>query len=241
MKPPFKILQHGHKKNAAKNTAVTAKHEAREGLRHRGRSVRAEATSGSFVFRQNEPNGQNLRNASLESPSFDSFFFIPSKLIVWKTDMASTNAPSSMKRILSGLSLLAALALPLHAQVTDTRRRSRGKVFPAHDAVTVGINRDKLEPAKYTALGLASSISRSHDAKCGCADRRAVLRCARPINIKVRAAHVRLGDTSLRTKWTFWRNDQLGRRRGDSLREDSVEGEGIGNNHMEAASSCRGR
>ena len=68
----------------------------------------------------------------------------------------------AMKRILSGLGLLAVLMLPLRAQVTDTPQTIEpGKFFLRMDAVTVGINRDKLEPAKYTAVGLASSTRMS--------------------------------------------------------------------------------
>src|SRR5450432_2955295 len=117
-----------------------------------------------------------------------------------------------MKRIMAGLSLFAVLALPLGAQVTETPQTIEpGKFFLRMDAVTVGINRDQLEPAKYTALGLASSIlsvgvTKSVDVQLG-----AQFFVRETYQYQgARSSRSGWGDTSFRTKWTFWRDDQLG-------------------------------
>jgi len=141
-----------------------------------------------------------------------------------------------MKRILSCLSLLAVLALPLRAQVTDTPATvAPGKFFLRMDAVTVGVNRDSAEPNRFTALGLASSIlsigmTENVDVQVG-----AQFFVRQTYQYRgARSSRSGWGDTSLRTKWRFWRDDAGGAAAAVipyvKLPSKTT---GIGNNHVE--------
>lgn len=141
-----------------------------------------------------------------------------------------------MKRILTGLGLLAVLALPLRAQVTDTPQTIEpGKFFLRMDAVTVGVNRDSTEANRYTALGLASSIlsigmTKNVDVQFGAQFFVRETYQYRGTN----STRSGWGDTSFRTKWTFWRSPQ-----GDAAAavipyvKIPSKVTGIGNNHIE--------
>ena len=151
-------------------------------------------------------------------------------------DVGSTESQGMMKRVLSGLVLFAAASMPLCAQVTEVPQAIEpGKFFLRMDAVTVGINRDKLEPAKYTALGLASSIlsigmTRDVDLQIG-----AQFFVRETYQYKgARSSRSGWGDTSVRTKWTFWRDDAAGEAVAiiPYIKVPS-KAEGIGNNHVE--------
>lgn len=141
-----------------------------------------------------------------------------------------------MKKILSGLSLLAFLTLPLRAQVTETPQTIEpGKFFLRMDAVTVGINRDKLEPAKYTAVGLASSIlsvgvARDLDVQVG-----AQFFVRESYQYRgARSTRSGWGDTSFRMKWEFWGDDKLGAAAAViPYVKIPSKVTGIGNNHFE--------
>lgn len=138
-----------------------------------------------------------------------------------------------MKKLLLAFALV---ALPLRAQVTETPQTiAPGKFFLRMDAVTVGISRDQLEPAKYTALGLASSIlsvgmTQNVDVQFG-----AQFFVRETYQYRgARNSRSGWGDTSFRTKWTFWR---------DAPTESAAavipfikipsKVTGIGNNHVE--------
>lgn len=124
----------------------------------------------------------------------------------------------------------------LRAQVTETPQTIQpGKFFLRMDAVTVGISRDKLEPAKYTALGLASSIlsvgmTQNVDVQIG-----AQFFVRETYQYRgARSTHSGWGDTSFRTKWAFWHDDQLGQSAAviPYVKLPSKTS-GIGNNHVE--------
>ena len=141
-----------------------------------------------------------------------------------------------MQRILVNLGLLAILAWPLRAQVTEVPQAIEpGNFFLRMDAVTVGINHDKLAPAQYTALGLASSIlsigmARDVDVQIG-----AQFFIRETYQYRgARNTRSGWGDTSFRTKWTFWRDDAAG----EALAvipyvKIPSRVSGIGNNHVE--------
>jgi hypothetical protein len=141
-----------------------------------------------------------------------------------------------MKRLMFHLGGLALLAGTLRAQVTEVPQTIEpGKFLLRMDAVTVGINRDKLEPAKYTALGLASSIlsigmTRDVDVQIGRSSFSAETYQYRGGS----STRSGWGDTAFRTKWTFWRNDAAG----EALAvipyvKIPSNVSGIGNNHVE--------
>lgn len=132
--------------------------------------------------------------------------------------------------------LAAIAAAPLCAQVTETPQTVEpGKFFLRMDAVTVGISRDKLEPAKYTALGLASSIlsvgvARDVDLQVGA---QFFVR----ENYELRGARDTRsgwGDTSIRAKWMFWNDSRLGASAAViPYVKIPSKATGIGNNHVE--------
>jgi hypothetical protein len=142
-----------------------------------------------------------------------------------------------MKRLLSALAWLAVVvSLPLHAQVTETPQTIEpGKFFLRMDAVTVGVNRDTTATNQYTALGLAASmlsigLTKSVDVQLG-----AQFFVRETYQYRgVRSTHSGWGDTSFRTKWTFWRDGQL-----DAAAavipyvKIPSKAMGIGNNHLE--------
>ncbi len=113
------------------------------------------------------------------------------------------------KRIFLAAALAAA---PLVAQVTETPvTMAPGKFLLRMDAVTVGVNRDRTEPNRYTALGLASSIlsigmTENVDVQVGA---QFFVRTTYQLR-GARNSRSGWGDTSLRTKWRFWRDDQAG-------------------------------
>jgi len=141
-----------------------------------------------------------------------------------------------MRKLLGVVAVLAIGGPLLRAQVTETPTTIEpGKFYLRMDAISVGINRDKLEPAKYTALGLASSIlsvgvARDVDVQFG-----AQFFVRETYQYRgVRSHRSGWGDTSFRTKWTFWR---------DAATEQAAavipfvkipsKTTGIGNNHVE--------
>ncbi len=132
--------------------------------------------------------------------------------------------------------LLALTASALHAQVTETPQTIEpGKFFLRMDAVSVGINRDTLEPAKYTALGLASSIlsvgvTRDVDVQFG-----AQFFVRETYQYQGdRSTRSGWGDTSVRAKWTFWR-DVPGEAAAAVIPFVKIPSRatGVGNNHFE--------
>ena len=140
------------------------------------------------------------------------------------------------KKLLWALLLFVAGVLPLGAQVTDTPQTIEpGKFFLRMDAVTVGLNRDTTATNQYTALGLAASMlsigmTKSVDVQLG-----AQFFVRETYQYRgVRSTHSGWGDTSFRTKWTFWRDDQL-----DAAAavipyvKIPSKATGIGNNHLE--------
>ena len=141
-----------------------------------------------------------------------------------------------MRSILPGLCLLAMLVLSLRAQVTETPQTIEpGKFFLRMDAVTVGVNRDTTEPNKFTALGLASSIlaigmTQNVDAQIG-----AQFFVRQTYQYRgARSSRSGWGDTSFRTKWTFWRDDQIGAAAAViPYVKIPSKATGIGNNHLE--------
>lgn len=140
------------------------------------------------------------------------------------------------KWLLGALALLSVGLASLRAQVTDTPQTIEpGKFFLRMDAVTVGVNRDSTEPNRYTALGLASSMlsigmTRNVDVQFGAQFFVRQTYQYRGTN----SSRSGWGDTSFRTKWTFWRSGQ-----GDAAAavipyvKIPSKATGIGNNHME--------
>jgi len=134
------------------------------------------------------------------------------------------------------LVLVAALTLPLRAQVTETPQTIEpGKFFLRMDAVTVAANRDTTEQNRFTAFGLGSSmlsigLTKSIDVQVG-----AQFFVRETYQYKgTNTTHSGWGDTSFRTKWTFWRDDELGEAAAvlPYVKIPSTA-TGVGNNHME--------
>lgn len=110
------------------------------------------------------------------------------------------------------LALLAAAAAPVAAQVTETPDTiAPGKFFMRMDAVSLSFNRDESGPNKFSALGLATTIlstglTRDVDVQVG-------LQFFLRETYEFRGASARrsgLGDVTVRTKWTYLRNEKLG-------------------------------
>ena len=108
--------------------------------------------------------------------------------------------------------LFAAVAACLTAQVTETPDTiAPGKFFMRMEAISVGINRDTTTPNTFTALGLATTvlstgITQNVDAQVG-------LQFFARQKYQFRGkntTHSGLGDVTLRSKWTFWRDAQQG-------------------------------
>ena len=108
--------------------------------------------------------------------------------------------------------LFATVAARLAGQVTETPDTiAPGKFFVRMDAISLAFNRDDSGPNKFSALGLATTIlstgiTKDVDAQIG-------LQFLLRQTYEFRGASARrsgLGDVTLRTKWTYWRNAQLG-------------------------------
>jgi hypothetical protein len=134
--------------------------------------------------------------------------------------------------------LLCALlgAVALRAQVTETPVTIEpGKFFLRMDAVTVGVNRDTAEPNRYTALGLAASIlsigmTENVDVQVGA---QFFVRSTFQ-NRGLRSSRSGWGNTSVRTKWRFWRDDKGGASAAMiPFVKIPSKVTGIGNNHVE--------
>ncbi len=100
----------------------------------------------------------------------------------------------------------------LRAQVTETPYTIRPGSFNARiDAITVGFNRDTTEKFKFTALGLASTLisaglTDTVDMQLG-----AQFFLRETYQYKgMRETKSGLGRVSVRSKWTFWQDPQLG-------------------------------
>ncbi len=140
------------------------------------------------------------------------------------------------KVFLGSLVFLAVVAGSLRAQVTDTPYTIEpGKFFLRMDAFTVGVNRDSTEPNKFTALGLASSMlsigmTKSVDVQLGAQFFVRETYQYRGTN----TTRSGWGDTSFRTKWTFWR-DAAGDTAAAVIPYVKIPSKttGIGNNHLE--------
>ncbi|MCX6956435.1 MAG: transporter [Verrucomicrobia bacterium] len=133
------------------------------------------------------------------------------------------------------LALLTAAA-PLAAQVTETPDTiAPGKFFVRMDAISVGVNRDTSEPNKFTALGLATTIvstgiTRDVDAQVGLQ-----FFARQTYQYKgTRTTHSGLGDVTLRSKWTYLRNEKIGAAAAviPFIKLPTSTG-GVGNDHVE--------
>lgn len=134
------------------------------------------------------------------------------------------------------LSLLTVAVAPLAAQVTETPDTiAPGKFFMRMDAVSLDFNRDDSGPNKFSALGLATTIlstgiTRDVDVQVG-------LQFFLRQTYEFRGASTRrsgLGDVTLRTKWTYLRNEKLGAAAAviPFIKVPTSTG-GVGNDHME--------
>src|SRR6185436_13847546 len=101
---------------------------------------------------------------------------------------------------------------PLTAQVTETPDTiAPGKFLVEMDAITLGFNRDKTEPNTFNALGVATTIlstglTQNVDLQVG-------LQFFTRQTYQFRGTRTSrsgLGDVTLRSKWTYWRNDKYG-------------------------------
>ena len=139
-------------------------------------------------------------------------------------------------KIVHLLALLTAAAAPLAAQVTETPDTiAPGKFFLRMDAISLGFNRDRTEPNRFTALGLATSIlstgiTRDVDAQVGM---QFFLRQTYQYR-GARSTHSGLGDVTLRAKWTYLRNEQIGAAAAviPFIKVPTSTG-GVGNDHVE--------
>jgi hypothetical protein len=115
-------------------------------------------------------------------------------------------------RALLWFGMAAGAVLPLSAQVTEIAETIQpGKFLLEMDAISLGFDRDRSTDNKFDALGLARTVvsaglTRDVDLQVG-------------VQLFVRTTyHDRgfrdtrsgLGDLTLRTKWAFWRDEQLG-------------------------------
>jgi hypothetical protein len=141
--------------------------------------------------------------------------------------------PMKLTRLLV---FLTAIAAPLAAQVTETPDTiAPGKFFMRMEAISVGINRDSSAPNTFTALGLATTvlstgITQNVDAQVG-------LQFFARQKYQYRGTsttHSGLGDVTLRSKWTFWRDTQLGAAAAviPYIKIPTSTG-GVGNDHFE--------
>jgi hypothetical protein len=135
--------------------------------------------------------------------------------------------------------LLFVLALPavrLAAQVTETPlTMPPGHFLLRVDAITIGVDHDASAPKTYTALGLASAllsagVTRDLDVQVGM---QFFLRQTYQVSGTNRTSSGR-GDTTLRFKYTFWRDPARGAAAAviPYLKLPSNSG-GVGNNHTE--------
>ncbi|HEX2851785.1 MAG TPA: transporter [Opitutaceae bacterium] len=112
-------------------------------------------------------------------------------------------------RLLLWPALLAGACLPLGAQVTETPHTVEpGRFLLEMDAVS--LNFDRTGETEYDALGLATTIvsaglTRNLDIQAGFQ----LFVRSRFENRNFRDTRSGLGDLTFRTKWTFWRDDQL--------------------------------
>ena len=132
--------------------------------------------------------------------------------------------------------LLAALAARLAAQVTETPETiAPGEFLVRMDAISLAFNRDDSGPNRFSALGLATTIlsagiTKDVDAQIG-------MQFFLRQTYEFRGASERrsgLGDVTLRTKWTYWRNAQLGAAAAviPYVKVPTSTG-GVGNDHVE--------
>jgi hypothetical protein len=100
-------------------------------------------------------------------------------------------------------------AAPLAGQVTETPETIRpGRFSLRVDAVTIGVDSEKLTPRRYTALGVAHTlfslgVTDSLDFQAGVQ----LFRRETYQSGFGRTSESGLGDIDLRVKWTFWRSD----------------------------------
>jgi hypothetical protein len=136
-------------------------------------------------------------------------------------------------------SLLLVLALPalrLAAQVTETpQTMPPGHFLLRLDAITIGVDHDTSGPKSYTALGLASAllaagVTRDLDVQIGM---QFFLRQTYQVQGTNRTSSGR-GDTTLRFKYTYWRDPARGAAAAviPYFKLPSNSG-GVGNNHTE--------
>ena len=115
--------------------------------------------------------------------------------------------------LVAGLIALLTLGLgPLAAQVTETPDTiAPGKFLLKMDALSLAFNRDHSGPDKFTALGLATTIlatgvTQDVDVQVGMQ-----FFARESYQYQGQSTlHSGLGDVTLRTKWTYWRDDSLG-------------------------------
>ncbi|MBL9203359.1 MAG: transporter [Opitutaceae bacterium] len=141
------------------------------------------------------------------------------------------------QRLLLGLLGIVVAASALRAQVTETPATVEpGKFFLRMDAVTVGVNRDKAEPMRFTALGLASSIlsigmTQNVDVQIGA---QFFVRETVQLGGGARDSRSGWGDTAVRAKWRFWSDNALGASAAViPYVKIPSKTTGVGNNHVE--------
>lgn len=154
-----------------------------------------------------------------------------------------------LMRIFSKFILSAALTARLAAQVTETPYTiAPGKFLVEMDALSFAITRDDSGPNKFSALGLATTrlstgFSSNVDVQIG-------MQLFLRQTFEIRGTSERrsgLGDVTLRTKWTYWRNaSQTAAAAVIPYVKVPTSTGGVSNNHIEAgiifpwATSLRG-
>lgn len=132
--------------------------------------------------------------------------------------------------------LLISAAAPVAAQITETPHTvAPGKFLVEMDAISWSFNREDAGPNKYSALGLATTllstgVTRDVDVQVG-------VQFFLRQSYEVLGASTRrsgLGDVTLRSKWTFWRDDKRGMAAAviPYVKVPTSTG-GVGNNHTE--------
>jgi hypothetical protein len=148
----------------------------------------------------------------------------------------SNRVRSSARKGWGGVLFLFVVPACLFSQVTETPdTMAPGKFLLEVDAITVGVNRDTSQPDTYTALGLASAIlstgvTRDFDVQFGM---QFFLRQTYQFR-GTRSSNSGRGDTTIRVKWTFWRDAETGAAAAviPYVKLPSNTG-GVGNNHVE--------
>ncbi len=132
--------------------------------------------------------------------------------------------------------LLTAVVAPVAAQITETPHTvAPGKFLVEMDAISLSFNREDSGPNKYRALGLATTLLStgvSHDVDVQVGVQFFLRQSYELFGASTRRSG--LGDVTLRSKWTYWRDEKRGMAAAviPYVKVPTSTG-GVGNNHTE--------